>query len=174
MVFCVSYENDLFLHRYPWLRILRLQGMCSLGMYGQRKTTNFCLSNIFVTVQSQANFHTKVWIMLAWMNTFTWKSIRRIRHTDEIRSILEVVLNSYIFFLNSSLFYFSDGSIFTRSKTNFIVSLLWKVWNYSSVFLYFLQFYLCVLHKIHLFYPCFIGCFWCIYFCICKIKKLSY
>lgn len=32
------------------------------------------------------------------MNTFTWKSIRRIRHTDEMRSILEVVLNSYLFF----------------------------------------------------------------------------
>ena len=29
------------------------------------------------------------------MNTFTWKSIWRIRHTDEMRSILEVVLNSY-------------------------------------------------------------------------------
>ena len=33
--------------------------------------------------------------MLAWMNTFTGKSIWRIRHTDEMRSILEVVLNSY-------------------------------------------------------------------------------
>ena len=31
------------------------------------------------------------------MNTFTWKSIWRIRHTDEMRSILEVVLNSYVF-----------------------------------------------------------------------------
>ena len=29
------------------------------------------------------------------MNTFTWKSIWRICHTDEMRSILEVVLNSY-------------------------------------------------------------------------------
>ena len=29
------------------------------------------------------------------MNTFAWKSIWRIRHTDEMRSILEVVLNSY-------------------------------------------------------------------------------
>ena len=29
------------------------------------------------------------------MNTFTWKSIWRIRHTDEMRSILEVALNSY-------------------------------------------------------------------------------
>ena len=29
------------------------------------------------------------------MNTFTWKSIWRIRHTDEMRSILEVVLNSF-------------------------------------------------------------------------------
>ncbi len=29
------------------------------------------------------------------MNTFTWKSFWRIRHTDEMRSILEVVLNSF-------------------------------------------------------------------------------
>ena len=32
------------------------------------------------------------------MNTFTGKSIWRIRHTDEMRSILEVVLNSYTYF----------------------------------------------------------------------------
>ena len=31
------------------------------------------------------------------MNTFAWKSIWRIRHTDEMHSILEVVLNSCLF-----------------------------------------------------------------------------
>ena len=61
----------------------------------------------FVTVQSQADFHAKVWIMLAWMNTFTWKSIWRIRHTDEMRSILEVVLNSYSYFICIFAFPFS-------------------------------------------------------------------
>ena len=37
------------------------------------------------------------------MNTFTWKSIWRIRHTDEMRSILEVVLNSYNIFTKEIL-----------------------------------------------------------------------
>ena len=60
-------------------------------------------SFLFVTIQSQADFLSKVWVMLAWMNTFTWKSIWRIRHTDEMRSILEVVLNRYFYLYIFSL-----------------------------------------------------------------------
>ena len=80
--------------RVSWLSISFLKFFNQSAQQLEIIPPVFPLVNIFfyffVTVQSQIDFHAKVGIMLGWMNTFAWKSIWRIRHTDEMRSILEV------------------------------------------------------------------------------------